>query len=295
MTNEPISSVRGHRQKLPFFVGLNSQKILLLFQMLISRPSEFRERFVTALKWRFDRSTRPVLNHTEISTCLTELSSRFAVDINYCLKESGLAEIEEEVTALLNKVRSEASMDVLHSAHPLLARLCYLLVRCIQPSCVVETGVAFGISSAYILKALEVNRRGQLISLDRPPLGKNYRQQVGSAIPSRLKACWHLIEGDSAVELPKLVQKLDRIDMFVHDSLHTERHMTFEFSTVWPLMRAGSLLVSDDIESNCAFLNWSRRSDIAYSAFLQEPDKKPAYSAEAPIEVLPSMGVAIKS
>ena len=49
-------------------------------------------------------------------------------------------------------------------------------------------------------------------------------------------------------------RKLDRIDMFVHDSLHTQKHMTFEFLTIWPLMPPRSVLVADDIECNCAFL-----------------------------------------
>lgn len=295
MSSHQTTSALEVKDKLPFFAGFNSGKLVLLLKMLFSNPREFRERLATALKWRFDNPQRPKLDHTDLNLCLRNVVSRFHLEFTTLLQEPGLVEIEGEVTALVNQARKLSAMDLLHSAHPVLAKVCYVLARCIRPTCVIETGVAFGVSSAYILKALDINGRGRLISIDRPPLGRDYQQYVGSAIPDYLKHRWQLIRGDSAIQLPRLMRKLERVDMFVHDSLHTQKHMTFEFSTVWPLMSSGSILVSDDIESNCAFLEWSRRPDVSYSAFVQEPDKKPTYGAEAPIRILPSMGIAIKA
>ena len=47
----------------------------------------------------------------------------------------------------------------------------YLLVRSLKPETVVETGVCYGASSAYILQALKDNGRGVLYSIDlgNPP------------------------------------------------------------------------------------------------------------------------------
>jgi predicted O-methyltransferase YrrM len=48
--------------------------------------------------------------------------------------------------------------------------------------------------------------------------------------------------------------KLPRsIDMFLHDSSHSYRHMLWEFRQFWPRLRDGGLLVSHDVQMNAAF------------------------------------------
>ena len=42
----------------------------------------------------------------------------------------------------------------------------YYLCRILKPKNVIETGVAYGISSSYILQALEANKFGKLYSID---------------------------------------------------------------------------------------------------------------------------------
>jgi hypothetical protein len=43
------------------------------------------------------------------------------------------------------------------------------------------------------------------------------------------------------------------IDMFLHDSSHSYRHMLWEFRQFWPRLRDGGLLVSHDVQMNAAF------------------------------------------
>ena len=43
------------------------------------------------------------------------------------------------------------------------------------------------------------------------------------------------------------------IDMFVHDSSHSYRHMLWEFRAFWPRLRDGGLLMSHDVQMNSAF------------------------------------------
>lgn len=135
----------------------------------------------------------------------------------------------------------------------------YVVIRALQPSVVVETGVANGVSSAYLLLALQKNGRGVLHSIEigdarfLPP-GK----AAGWLVPEWLKPNWDLRIGDSRQLLPSLLAELGTIDVFIHDSLHTYEHMLWEFRTAYPHIRPGGLLCSDDALWNSAFPEFSR-------------------------------------
>jgi predicted O-methyltransferase YrrM len=135
----------------------------------------------------------------------------------------------------------------------------YMAIRAFQPEIVVETGVANGVSSAYILLALQKNQRGALYSvgLNDPqylPAGKT----LGWIVPESLKSRWNLLIGDSCTLLPSLLAKLRTIDLFIHDSLHTYDHMLWEYRTAFPYLRPGGLLFSDDAAWNSAFSEFCR-------------------------------------
>jgi predicted O-methyltransferase YrrM len=189
---------------------------------------------------------------------------------------------EFEFTAFLTKAATEdinMALDRLKS-DTLLLQYCqqlmylveYLLVRMLKPETVVETGVADGFSSAVILQALEDNNSGELYSIDLPPRGQRLSdghiyslpsgKQVGWAIPRVLYHRWHLILGDSSQKLPRLLQELGEIDIFIHDSLHTEKHMMFEYETAWPSIKQGGLLLSDNIGTS--FHELSKRINRHY-------------------------------
>ena len=58
---------------------------------------------------------------------------------------------------------------------------------------------------------------------------------------------WTLIIGDSKQELPKLLDELEEIDHFHHDSLHTYEHMMWEYEIARDHLRPGGALSSDDV------------------------------------------------
>ncbi len=135
----------------------------------------------------------------------------------------------------------------------------YMAIRAFQPETVVETGVANGVSSAYILLALQKNERGALysVSLKDPqylPVGK----PLGWIVPESLRSRWNLLIGDSRGLLPSLLAKLGTIDVFIHDSLHSYDHMLWEYRTAFPFLRPGGLLFSDDAAWNSAFPEFCR-------------------------------------
>jgi predicted O-methyltransferase YrrM len=138
--------------------------------------------------------------------------------------------------------------------------LLYLLVRLTNPNVVVETGVASGISSAFILSALDKNRKGRLYSVDLhyrdgifTPAGK----ELGWVIPDRLRERWTLLLGEGVKVFPKLLTKTGKIDMFLHDSSHLYKAMSTEYRLMWPNLREGGLLLSDDVSVNDAFLDFA--------------------------------------
>jgi len=130
----------------------------------------------------------------------------------------------------------------------------YATARALRPEKVVETGVANGVSSAYLLLALKINGRGKLYSIERGdpqylPMGRS----PGWVVPDWLRTRWTLVIGDSRDLLPRLLEDLGMVDIFIHDSLHTYDQMLWEYRVAYPHLRAGGLLVSDDAGWNSAF------------------------------------------
>jgi len=137
----------------------------------------------------------------------------------------------------------------------------YAAVRAIAPDCIVETGVANGVSSSYLLLALQKNKRGQLHSIGLGdtgflPVGKD----LGWLVPNWLRAGWQVHFGDAREILPGLLNRLGKIGVFIHDSLHTYDHMMWEFETAYPHLLSGGLLISDDALWNNAFSDFARKT-----------------------------------
>ena len=97
------------------------------------------------------------------------------------------------------------------------------MLRELKPECVVETGIANGVSSAYILLALHRNQRGTLHSIGLPdPL----------YLPDGKEAGWFV---------PKWLRKPWRVEI------------------AYPFLRLGELLFADDALWNSAFEDFARK------------------------------------
>jgi len=139
-----------------------------------------------------------------------------------------------------------------------LARAIWCLVLHLRPRNVVETGVGHGVTSRFILEALERDGAGHLSSIDIPALDPVLRAQVGMAVGDRLRQRWSYVEGSSRRRLPALLAKLGQIDLFIHDSLHSQRNVRFELDRAWPILRPGGAIVLDDIDANDGFHFFNR-------------------------------------
>ena len=126
-------------------------------------------------------------------------------------------------------------------------RCWYAIARLGQPDLMVETGVHDGLSSALILRAMDRNGKGTLISIDLPamdmPAGVD---GPGWLVHPSLRSRWERKLGDARKLLPEVMAEHPRIDVFIHDSDHERGHREFEFRTARRDAALGALLLSDD-------------------------------------------------
>lgn len=183
-------------------------------------------------------------------------------DLSRDLGDISQSRLQEHVARFFTGELGEVTIDGLHWIHcPLL----YLICRRLRPSIVVETGVWWGFSSAFVLQALEDNGTGALYSIDLPNATyvtqrgerKMYLQDdavfppaamTGWLVPEELRRRWKRVVGRSSEVLPSLLKDLQQIDVFCHDSEHTYTNMMFEFTTAWPFLSSSGILIADNAD-----------------------------------------------
>jgi predicted O-methyltransferase YrrM len=263
----------------------------LIASLVLRRPREFRDRIAGYADLGLDRllGTSPIYETVSWERALGDLEARMG-RVGPILDEPALNEIEEHTRRLLKEISGEDPFIQYWAADSLLARCCYLACRLLKPAMVVETGVAYGVSSAFVLKALEENGHGRLHSVDLPPLRRETERFWGIVVPEALRGRWKLHRGSSTRVLPGLLEGLGEVDLFVHDSLHTYRNMRREFETVWPRLRTGGVILADDVERNAAFGEVLRKSPALWRV-VRDVQRHPLHSKAAPPVMF---GLAVK-
>ncbi len=231
------------------------QKIFLLMETFFHSPSEFLDRIEAALTSRLDRYLpyKIVYDPLPAGSALQRLCKVLERDVNW----DGIEYIEDSVAQRMYDLEKIAPFSTKHHGDLSLARLCFAVCRLLRPEVVVETGTAYGVTTAYILKALQMNGKGVLHSIDLPPLGENTDAFVGYLVPEELKDRWILHRGTSKRILPYLLHTLEHMDVFVHDSLHTYWNIKRELNAITPYLTRPSVVIADDVEENKAFYEWA--------------------------------------
>jgi len=136
----------------------------------------------------------------------------------------------------------------------------YALTRLLRPAHVVEVGVSSGVSSAYLLQAMDRNGRGTLHSVDLPKKEATARsgarsrnaswsippgRSSGWAVPFPLRRRWDLRLGDKKEVLPLLREELPSVGLFVYDVPHTEQQAALDFAVVDRRMGVGAVAIAD--------------------------------------------------
>jgi len=135
--------------------------------------------------------------------------------------------------------------------------LLYFIIKFSKPKVVIETGVAAGFSSYAILKAMHENNRGILYSSDFPYFRLPKPEQfIGIVIEESLKDRWELyIEGDE-VNLPKIISKVESIDLFHYDSDKSYSGRKYAMNLLKQKIHKKGIIVMDDIQDNSYFYDY---------------------------------------
>lgn len=145
--------------------------------------------------------------------------------------------------------------------------LIYSLIRIFKPDIVVESGVANGHSTFIMLNALKINGKGKLISID-------ISSNVGVLLREEDKENWELriLKGDFKKAFKENINSIPKIDVFLHDSNHLYYWQIYEYETVKPKLRKGSILMSDDVDFSYAFFDFCKKINKK-PLILLEPQK----------------------
>jgi len=137
------------------------------------------------------------------------------------------------------------------------AILLYEACRVIRPELVLESGVAFGWSSCAILSAMSRNKRGRLISIDRPYwFDESKKVLIGKAVPDSLKKRWSLYIGSNR----KWLKRKRIAEGMLFDIVFYDSDKSFVGKAEWiefmmGYLKTGGLLIVDDIGDD-SFFDW---------------------------------------
>ena len=130
------------------------------------------------------------------------------------------------------------------------SNLCVLLYALILLNgfkTVVETGVANGVTTRVIMRALE-RTNGTLHSFDILESSRNVYNGKGN---------WkfHKLEPNRKIQnqLEKEANLIGPCDIWLHDSNHGQTWQSFEYSLAWNLLIPGGVLLSDDVDASPAW------------------------------------------
>jgi hypothetical protein len=255
-----------------------SKKFSELVRLFPQRPGEVWDRIRTFVDVHRERHLqREVYAAIPYESAIERLRDKIGCELDSIRQERSLSEVEEHVSAATAGLARDAPFGLFHNGDVALAKFCYLVCRALRCRNVVETGVAYGVTSSFILAALAHEGAGELFSIDLPPLGPNADSFVGCLIPKELCSRWHLYRGQSRHLMRSILNDIGGVDLFIHDSLHTYQNMRWEFQQAWPFLRDGGMLIADDVEQNRAFADFVNDINPPFWMVIKEDVKTGAF------------------
>ncbi len=132
--------------------------------------------------------------------------------------------------------------------------LAYFMTILHDPKVIVETGVSMGFTSRTFLEAMSLSGGGKLYSSDFPYFRlKNPEKYIGWVVSDNLRKNWTLlIEGD-LVNIPKILGKVEKVDLFHYDSDKSFIGRKRVWELILPKLTSSSVTIFDDIDDNLHF------------------------------------------
>ena len=174
------------------------------------------------------------------------------------MSSSKLGEIEEEYFILRAELetRCEAMNDSLeypewYAIERETSFLYYAVCRHLAPGNVLETGIANGHSTFFLLQAMRKNGKGFLHSVD-------IADNVGQLLTKEERVDWslHVLAAPQRRSFARVMDTVSPIDLFIHDSDHTYGWQMFEYRVARKALSQQGVLLSDDIDHSLAFVDF---------------------------------------
>jgi predicted O-methyltransferase YrrM len=126
---------------------------------------------------------------------------------------------------------------------PLFAALHYLARAngCVR---ILETGTARGVSAACLAAAVAHRHGAIVVTLD--PYSHEGREELWATLPAAFRACIESRKEDSLAGMQSAIERGERYDAALLDSVHTEEHVWAEFQLAAQLVCPGGLILIHD-------------------------------------------------
>lgn len=189
------------------------------------------------------------LNHLAKTTNCIFLSIESLIAADKELPKQMLSHLPVSKTLFKKTIANQKQItNTRWNAEQQLFSLLYSLVCAKKSNLVVETGVANGISTNAIMRALEISKNfGSLHSFD--VLTETSKAYKGSG-----NWKFHLLSATKThTSLKNEVQFLSKPDIWLHDSNHGYRWQKFKYLLAMKSLKKGGMLISDDIDASPAW------------------------------------------
>ena len=212
------------------------------------------------------RKFRPFRDNTEQQDIARKWCEKYLVSYEECISKLGFKSINKEVFPLDYVKEVERKLKISKSdfggqGHIILI---YDVCENLKAVNVLETGVAYGWSSAAILQSIS-KRSGKLISVDMPMLKQTDYHLIGVAVDENLKSNWELLREPDKHGLNKAIKKHNySFDLAHYDSDKSYYGRKWSQPLIWQYLRKGGVFISDDIEDNVAFKEFVESKNLDF-------------------------------
>ena len=198
---------------------------------------------------------RPFRDNTEHQDIARKWCEEHLVSYEECVTKLAFKPIEKEIFPPDHLKEVKRKLEISESDFGGQGHIFLLYGVCenLKAMKVLETGVAYGWSSAAILSSIN-QRSGKLISVDMPMMKQTDYHLIGVAVNDSLKGNWELLREPDRHGLNKAIKKHNySYDLAHYDSDKAYYGRKWSQPLIWKYLRKGGIFISDDIEDNLAF------------------------------------------